>query len=140
MRGPRPNAALSLPPVSPNDPKPQKWLNPRAVEIFYTLIQRLKEGGQSTETHEEALNMCASRLARVEELNGKLDREGTTYETRDKFGNVLIKARPEFAQCSEAARHAAMLLSEMGLTPTGRARLRAPSSTKKKGSVAFDDL
>lgn len=140
VRGPKPGAgAGSTPPVSTKPPKHAAWLSKRAREIFADLVHRLNDGPGASETHAEAINLCASRMAEVEKLRAILDEVGTTYTTRDKFGNELIKARPEYAQCSEAMRHAAALLVELGLTPAAQGRVKA-GRAKGGQSTGFEDI
>lgn len=139
VRGPKPQAGVgAVPPVSTHRPKPAHWLNNRAREIFADLVQRLNDGAGASETHSEALNLCATRLAEVERLRAILDVHGSTFAVMDKFNNVLHKARPEYAQCSEAMRHAAALLVELGLTPAAQGRVKGGG--KGGQPTGFEDV
>lgn len=138
-RGPRPAGGVgTAPPVSSDAPKPGQWLSPQALEVFSQLVARL--GNAASATHTEALNLCAMALAEVQTLSAVLNENGTTYEVCDKFGGVTIKARPEYAQRSEASRRASALLIEMGLTPVSRNRVKAGPVTGKKASGGFAEL
>lgn len=140
--GPAPGGLGGLPPVSADMPEPAEWLSPRAREIFATLVKRLQSMNTATATHTESLCLCASRLADVERLNGVVEEKGSSYETQDKFENLVVKARPEYAQRSEAMRHAAILLAEMGLTVKSRGSARASPKApgQGKGSESFTDM
>jgi phage terminase small subunit len=146
VRGPKPGAGSgALPPVSSKPPKHAAWLNKRAREIFADLVHRLNDGPGASETHAEAINLCAARLAEVERLRAVLDEKGSTYEAQQvlRDGETVIttgvKARPEYAQCSEAMRHAAALLVELGLTPAAQGRVKA-GRTKGGQATGFEDI
>lgn len=140
-RGPAPQGGVgTAPPVSPEKPRPAKWLTVTARAIFDELVERLDSAGGASKTHEEAANLCAMALDEVRSLSAILERHGTTYETVDKMGNTVYKARPEYAQRSEASRRATALLIELGLTPAARKRVpNGPKSGPKPGGD-FDNL
>jgi P27 family predicted phage terminase small subunit len=141
VRGPRPAGGVgSAPPVSGKAPKPAAWLSEGAHKIFADLISRLDDAGGASETHEEALNLCAMALDEVRALSETLNEEGTTYETRDKAGATIYKARPEYAQRADASNRARALLIELGLTPAARNRVKGGPKSGKAGAGAFGDV
>jgi P27 family predicted phage terminase small subunit len=152
VRGPRPAGGVgSAPPVSGKAPKPAAWLSEGAHKIFADLISRLDDAGGASETHEEALNLCAMALDEVRALSDILNRDGTTYECRKVFppreegGDPLVivtgyRARPEYAQRADASNRARALLIELGLTPAARNRVKGGPKSGKGGGGAFDDV
>lgn len=140
-RTPPPTGGVNTaPPVSAEKPSPQAWLPAHARVIFAELVERLDSAGGASKTHEEALNLCAMSLAQVSALTQVLAEKGTTYETVSTNLGVQIKARPEYAQCSEAARRATQLLIELGLTPAARKKVKAGPKSGAAAAGAFGDL
>lgn len=141
MRGPKPEGGVGAgPPVSAELPKPADWLSEDARSIFADLVARLESAGGASQTHQEAINLCAMALSEVVELSYVLNHDGTSYETMTPRGGIIIKARPEFAQRAEASRRVYQLLVELGLTPASRNRVKHGGKSGKAAGGGFGEL
>jgi P27 family predicted phage terminase small subunit len=90
----------------------------------------MEELGTCSASWTEVLAAAAIRQCEVVQLTEVIDEHGYTYETVNTGGSVMVRARPEVAQRSEAHRHLQSLLAELGLTPAARSKVTA----KSKGS------
>jgi P27 family predicted phage terminase small subunit len=70
--------------------------------------------------------LAAMRLSEVKQCSKVIAKQGPTYETTSTQGALVVKARPEVAQRSEAARHAQSLLAEFGLSPASATKVSVP--------------
>jgi P27 family predicted phage terminase small subunit len=71
-----------------------------------------------------ALGLLCETLAEWIEARDTVARDGATYEATTEAGAVMYRAHPAVAQRSDAARRVQSLLSEFGLTPSARAKVR----------------
>ncbi|MFZ4858559.1 MAG: phage terminase small subunit P27 family [Desulfuromonadaceae bacterium] len=112
-------------------PRAPQWLDTRARAIFKLLTRRLVEMGYASASHTESLALAAWRLSQVETCAAVLDRDGYTFETTTPRGPAVIKARPEVALMTQAAKHAQSLLNEFGLTPASATRVQLPGKPQR---------
>lgn len=113
-------------------PRAPAYLTKRATEIFGRLVGRLDIQRLASSSHTEMLGLAAMRLAEVEECSEVIERDGSTYEAVTVSGSVMIKARPEVAMRSEAARHAHALLVEFGQSPSAANKVTARCEDDKQ--------
>jgi len=95
-------------------------LSKRARRIFRELIRATEALGYLTPDHRRIYALLASRLAEWEELEELLAEEGRFYETR----TGLKKVHPAVAARDAAMRDARQLLTEVGLTPAARGKVK----------------
>jgi len=62
---------------------------------------------------------------------------GNTYETKNRAGEKVIKARPEAAIASDAWRRYRAAICELGLTPAARTRVEAASDNTDGGTEGY---
>jgi P27 family predicted phage terminase small subunit len=118
-------------------PRAPAYLTKRATEIFGQLVGRLDIQRLASSSHTEMLGLAAMRLAEVEECSEVIDREGSTYETVTVAGGRMVKARPEVAMRSEAARHAHALLVEFGQSPAAANKVTARDDGEEDPAERF---
>jgi len=87
--------------------------------------------GYASASHTEALALAAMRQDEIEGYSKTLVEKGPSYQTRSVTGQKIIKARPEVAMRSEAARHLQSLLTEFGLSPSAATKIVVPRRQKK---------
>ena len=128
-----------VPPTSAGLPVAPAHLSKRAVEIFGTIVGRMK--GWASETHTEIIALCAMAHEEVELCNNLLiNTDGTpcfSYLTSNSFGDKILKARPEVAQRRTAQKLAQTTLSDLGLTPASMGKVPAPKVGKKNEFLDF---
>jgi P27 family predicted phage terminase small subunit len=143
---------LNAPTPDPDAPRAPEWLPRRAVEIFAALATRLDLQQLASKSHTEMLALAAMRLHEVEKFTEVLEREGYTYATKTtttkKGGKgkpkqetkTMMRARPEIALRSEAARHAQSLLAEFGLSPATLGKVSRQPNPDGMGTNPFSKL
>jgi len=119
------------PKASGDLPRAPAYLSKRATEIFGRLVGRLDSQKLASSSHTEMLGLAAMRLAEVEALTELLESEGVSYETKTISGERMVKARPEVAMRSEAARHAHALLVEFGQSPAAANKVTARNDAEE---------
>lgn len=112
-------------PVAPRSvPVAPAWLSARAAEIFASLSATIDGLGYLAAADQMVLALAASRLEEVEITTAMIEDGGRSYETLNKAGERMVRANPIVAQRAEAIRHAHGLLSELGLSPSARSKVR----------------
>lgn len=119
------------PTFSEDLPIAPEWLSERAKEKFTLLVTRLNEMGLASASHTEMLALLAMRQAQVEEYSKILAAKGSSYQTKSVTGQKIIKARPEVAMLSDAARHEQSLLVEFGLSAAAATKVVVPHRQSK---------
>lgn len=147
----------NAPTPDPDPPRAPEWLPRRAVEIFAALATRLDLQLLASKSHTEMLALAAMRLHEVEKFTEVLEREGYTYATKStttqreakgskgkqvtkKETKTMMRARPEVALRSEAARHAQSLLAEFGLSPATVGKVSRLANPDGMGANPFGKL
>jgi len=147
----------NAPTPDPDAPRAPEWLPRRAVEIFAALATRLDLQQLASKSHTEMLALAAMRLHEVEKFTEVLEREGYTYaskttttktastkkggkSTPKRETKTMMRARPEVALRSEAARHAQSLLAEFGLSPATLGKVSRQPNPDGMGSNPFSKL
>jgi P27 family predicted phage terminase small subunit len=129
----------NVPTPSDKLPKAPNWLNKRAKQIFWHLVnRRLKDLGLAKRTYTEKLALLAFNLERVERFSLYLDENGYSYQTTTPQGMMIYKERPEVQYLKEADRRSDSLLTYFGLDPASIQKVGAASSKKKKSE--FEDF
>lgn len=109
---------------TPGSPQPEAGLpnapdklEPRAIEWFGRLAQRLSSQQLASPSHAEMLSLAARRLAEIEHYEELIAKYGHVYETTNKNGDFSLRANPAVNLKSEAMRHLHALLAEFGQSP-----------------------
>lgn len=104
-------------------PENTTQLNTRAQEVMDLLMSYASELDYIDSHHGHIFMILALRLVEVEDMHDFISKNGRTYITRTKDGEIIIRARPQVKMYNESLKHAHTLLSEVGLTPTAMARI-----------------
>lgn len=114
---PAPPAVLDL--------SPPQWLDDTAQGVWNALAPVLDRIGVLTEIDAGALGRYCDAWSKWFQAKEVIDREGLTFETEDKWGEVKIKPRPEFASYMKLGAELRAMEAEFGLTPAARSRIVA---------------
>ena len=123
------NAAEPQP--TPGAPSVPAWLSREAKAEWRRLVGELGRLGLLTLVDRQALATCCQAWAELEDATRLLNKEGreTREPVLDKFGNHVgnkIRAHPAVRRQRDAMARVKQFLVEFGLSPSARARLRAP--------------
>jgi P27 family predicted phage terminase small subunit len=107
-------------------PKMPVWLTPKAKTAWAEVSRILKDMGVGTVADGKALELLCATYAEWRDANQKLkEYGGLTYECTTKDGGTMHRAYPEVAIRADSARRLQSLLSEFGLTPSSRSKIKA---------------
>ncbi len=85
----------------------------------------------STEADILAIQRLAETYAEVLELQEVIRKEGRFYSAETKFGE-MIRPHPAVAMYSDASKRLHALLTEFGLTPSSRSKVKGPTDGEQK--------
>ncbi len=122
--------------INKQEPKPKRGiprcpahLDSKAKTAWKKLCTHLDNMGVLTLADELALETMVSVYARIRELQKELkELGGTTYKSVREGGDVMFKAYPQVAQLEKAESTFRSYLTEFGLTPSARAKLKTEES------------
>jgi P27 family predicted phage terminase small subunit len=128
-------------PINKAEPKPAKkrpeqpaGLDAGAARAWTKISDVLEGMGVLTIADGVALHLLVDALTEWQQARGVTERDGATYECPTESGGVMIRARPEVAIAADAWRRAKAMLTEFGLTPSSRTRI------KTGGKQAEDEM
>lgn len=110
-------------PPRPSDlvaPKPPAWLSKRARVEWRRLAPIAFNLGSLKFAHFRAFGLLCETLAQAEEARRTIERDGMTVAA----GSGGRKAHPALRVLATAQAQAARLMSEFGLTPAARSRVK----------------
>jgi P27 family predicted phage terminase small subunit len=111
-------------------PDMPKGLSPRAKRYWPQLCGVLDELGVLTVADGYCLEVLCETFAEWKELckiiNDDLKR-AATYETVNQNGGVMHRPYPHYSMRADAARRFQSLMTEFGLTPAARSKVKAVS-------------
>lgn len=114
----------SEPKAKRGQPPRPSFLGRRGNEAWVEISALLDDMKVLTLADGPALALLCATYDDYREARDVVDEHGMTYEsTNDLTGTTTIRARPEVAIMSDAAKRLRMLLVEFGLTPSARSRL-----------------
>lgn len=116
------------PTAPPGLPAPPAHLDRKGKTLWRKYAAWLVQIGAG-QTDAVALERLCSVYARVRDCERTIKREGLTYTEETTQSGTIVRARPEVAMLNAAERELRALLVEFGLTPSSRARLKAPTAT-----------
>jgi len=130
------------PTVASEIPEMPKGLSTRAKNYWKDLTELLHSMGVITLADQAALEMLCETYSEWKSLCSDIRtvRKGkSTYTTVTEEGSEMIRPLPEFSQRADAARRFQSVLSEFGLTPAARNKVKAIGS-KDSGSDPWDAI
>jgi len=114
-----------------NEPKPKRktprkpaTLEGIASEYWDRLRENLIDLGILAGVDEDAMEQMAHLYADIRRLQDDVDENGYTYESVTNEGGRMIKANPAGAQLRAAQALFKGLLTEFGMTPSSRSRVK----------------
>lgn len=128
-RASRHDLANAPQPVADCPPSPDH-LTPLAKEAWDRFVPLIYGMGILTTVDGAALERGCEAYAEIRETSRVLELEGFTYQTKTITGEVMWRARPEFAQRADADRRFAAFLSQFGLTPAARTKVKVNNGPK----------
>jgi len=125
--------------INKQEPKPKQGvpkcpahLDPKAKTAWKKLCAHLEQMGVLTLADALALETLVSVYARIRDLQKSIkDHGATTYESVREDGAVFHKALPQVAQLEKAESTFRSYLTEFGLTPSARAKLKTEEPDDK---------
>ncbi len=135
------------PQVDPGIPPMPGLSGPHAVDAWGMFSKILNDMGVLTPADGAALQRLAECYAQVQALTWTLADAGSpTYLSGVEYGSDGValpgtgiwKPRPECALLSDADRRLKTYITEFGLTPSARARVRVERGGKKKAAKPED--
>lgn len=112
-RGGKPVRKMA-PPEHLSDPGKRIWM------VWEPILRRM---GLFHPDFAVALERACELYADVVELRGEIRKHGRFYQAASRTGEVLWKPHPAQGQLADSDRRLCQYLSELGLTPAGRAKL-----------------
>lgn len=138
----RPSRENKEAPEPPREvPEMPQGLTTRAKKYWGDLVGLLDEMGVITLADQSVLELLCETYSEWKHLNSTIKttyKGKTSYLTVSKDGAEMYRAYPEVAQRSDAARRFQSLLSEFGLTPAARGKVKAIG--KEKQSDPWADI
>tara|TARA_B100001063_G_scaffold247320_1_gene292612 strand:+ start:5905 stop:6375 length:471 start_codon:yes stop_codon:yes gene_type:complete len=134
--------------INKQEPKPQRGiprcpahLDSKAKTAWKKLCTHLDKMGVLTLADEMALEVLVSVYARIRDLQKQIkDHGGTTYESTREDGAVFHKALPQVQQLEKAESTFRSYLTEFGLTPSARAKLKTEEEPPGDDPLAKYDV
>ena len=84
-----------------------------------------------TQVDGAALERMCESYAEIIRYQDLIDRDGATYMTTNEHGEMLIKGNPAVAMLGAADRRFKSYLTEFGLTPAARTKVKVTGGKKK---------
>lgn len=114
-------------------PEPPSHLSPAAVEIWKEVTSSASEYGQIVQLDFAILEQFAVTLALWRELAAEIRKHGAMVVKKTKAGKVTsIQANKAFVPFAKLSLQLATLVTQIGLSPAARARLRLVIVTAEK--------
>lgn len=114
-----------------DEPKPKRGkpeapthLSPKAAEVWPLVAQWLDQMGVLTLPDAAALEQLCETYADIVRARADLNENGWYQSVITKSGDVMERARPAVSVVQDADRRLRAWLTEFGLTPSARVRVR----------------
>ena len=114
-REPRPRRTIPRAPTKMSRDERAAW------NSFAPVLDRM---GVLTEADKARLVLLCEAFADYRRARAVIDSAGPTYSTLTPTGDTMYRPRPEYAQMIDAWKRVAISLSEFGLTPAARSKIR----------------
>ena len=119
-------------PMNENEPTPPReeipaapaHLTANARPAWERLAPLLHGMGVLTAADVTAFERACECYAEIRHCQTVIETLGGTYETRTVANGFMVRARPEVAQLADADRRFRSWVSEFGLTPAARTRIK----------------
>ena len=115
-------------------------LGNQAKKYYRRKCDELMKLGLLKTFHLQSLLLWADSYAMYWQLRKEIESEGRTFNTKNKFGDVVVSANPKVKMMNDALKQASAIAAEFGLTPKAGKRLKGEGKQQKKSALeAFND-
>jgi P27 family predicted phage terminase small subunit len=118
--------------------RPPDWLSDLAKDEFKRIIKEMKDLDVITNVDVDALAIYCDAYATYMECTRIIENEGFQIEHVNKAGASNMVPHPLLAKKRQFAEQMKSMATEIGLTPSSRARIALPQE-KKKDKSSFDE-
>jgi P27 family predicted phage terminase small subunit len=120
-------------------PTMPRRMSPVAKEAWKRFAPLLEVMGVLTKVDSGALERLCETYAEIADYQNQIARCGSTYSTVTEHGQEVIRPHPAVAMLSAADRRFKTYLTEFGLTPAARAKVKVEGKKKKGPGDPADD-
>lgn len=113
---------------------PPDWMNANAQKWYVEIAERMAGMEVLTRMDDLALELLVTKYQHYRECYEFIERNGYSYETEDKEGNVKSNIYPEVGILDAAFTRVVSLLTQFGWTPASRTKVKV--HTKKTDPIA----
>lgn len=113
---------------------PPAWMNENAQKWYVEIAEKMAGMEVLTQMDDLALELLITKYQHYRECYEFIERNGYSYETEDKEGNVKSNIYPEVGILDAAFTRVVALLTQFGWTPASRMKVKLPG--KKKDPIA----
>lgn len=106
-------------------PDAPAWLDGKAQAAWRELASVLTEMRVVTDADKKALELLCDAYSEYRTARSAIREHGSSYKSATEGGGFIIRSRPEVAIASDAWRRVKSLLSEFGLTPSSRTKVKS---------------
>jgi P27 family predicted phage terminase small subunit len=131
-------------PLNAKEPKPKRGiprcpahLSARAKGFWKRIGPQLDKMGVLTVADESALELMCDAYAEFWEARTVIIAGGATYTTTTESGDTMYRARPEVSMAADAWRRVSAMLSQFGLTPAARTKVKSSETETVDPMDAF---
>jgi P27 family predicted phage terminase small subunit len=110
---------------TPGTPKPPDQLSTRAVEIYYEVCTDMDRLGILNMEWGPVIADYARAREDVEIYSGIIEDLGPTYESTNRSGECMFRARPETRLLNDAYNRVHRFRTELGLSPAAKGKVAA---------------
>lgn len=117
-------------PLNRNEPKPEKWVPPTPKHFskqekywFERIAEDLNASEILTNIDGMALELLVGAYVEWRQHRDVIKKEGHSYRTESKDGNVMIRPHPQVAMMADAWKRICRMQSEFGMTPASRSKV-----------------
>lgn len=119
--------------------RPPSWLSAPAKREFKRAAALLVKLGLVTNLDVDLLALYANTLVSYRDVTKQIEEQGRFVEHTNKFGATNKVSHPGVTQQKQLGDQLRMLAGELGLTPSGRAKLAIPREEPKE-QTAFEAM
>lgn len=121
-----------VPIEEPLTKSPVDWLTEEEKEVWTKWYEYLQKNDILKETDEVAFGLLCKTFVRLKKLNEEMpNTEDFIMEHMSDVGTVTTKKHPKYDIMADSEKSLLRLLTEFGMTPASRAKVKAAIGEKK---------
>jgi P27 family predicted phage terminase small subunit len=117
-------------------PPPPEFLDGDALRIWARLAPIVDAMGIFTTADADSFERLCEAYADLQALKLDIQEHGRVYETQSGAGGRMIRARPEVAMYADADRRFRGYLTDFGLSPAARTRVKVADAPQENDPAA----